>query len=199
MQILLEHHGRLTPSDCQSVLEDKKTADLLFVRIFSMFWITKSGPVSSTWISLSPAISCNTNTLSLGNTGGGDPPRRRHHQQQQCPDDEAAAGAHQSAFSGFGLALAGRGRQAGAGRGGRRGSADLPIDLCRRPSLPLTTTQPPPPHHPPPTHSYTRPRTSHFFLIGLIFFLGIESYDVMNEFGYRLTTFPPNLLWLSSS
>ena len=32
-----------------------------------------------------------------------------------------------------------------------------------------------PPNHPPPTHSYTRPRTSHFFLIGLIFFffLGI--------------------------
>ena len=160
MQILLEHHGRLTPSDCQSVLEDKKTADLLFVRIFSMFWITKSGPVSSTWISLSPAISCNTNTLSLGNTGGGDPPRRRHDQQQQCPDDEAAAGAHQSAFSGFGLALAGRGRRAGAGRRGRRGSAELPIDLCRRPSLPLTTTQPSTIHHPPTATPVPEPATS---------------------------------------
>ena len=95
--------------------------------------------------------------------------------------------------------LGGAGRQAGAGRGGRRGSAELPIDLCRRPSLPLTPTQPP--NHPPTTHSYKRPRTSHFFLIGLIFFFfyGIESYNVMNEFGYRLTTFPSNLLWLSSS
>ena len=169
LQILLEHHGRLTPSDCQSILEDKKTADLLFVRIFSMFWITKSGPVSSTWISLGPAIFCNTNTISLGNTGGGDPPRRRHHQQQQCPDDEAAAGAHQSAFSGFGLALAGRGRQAGAGRGGRRGSAELPIDLCRRPSLPLTPTQPPTTH--PQLHpSQNQPLLPHWTC--LLHFLG---------------------------
>ena len=29
---------------------------LLLVRILSMFWMTKSGPVSSTWISLGPAI-----------------------------------------------------------------------------------------------------------------------------------------------
>lgn len=42
--------------------------------------------------------------------------------------------------------LGGAGRQAGAGRGGRRGSAELPIDLCRRPSLPLTPTQPPTTH-----------------------------------------------------
>ena len=159
-----------------------------------MFWITKSGPVSSTWISLGPAIFCNTNAISLGNTGGGDPPRRRHDQQQQCPDDEAAAGAHQSAFSGFGLALAGRGRQAGWSRAGReawqRGAAHRPLPSAIAPS-----------HSHPTTHSYKRPRTSHFFLIGLIFFFfyGIESYNVMNEFGYRLTTFPSNLLWLSSS
>ena len=99
-----------------------------------------------------------------------------------------------SAFSGFGLALAG-----GLGLGGLEGvavqSRPSTFAIGHR-SLSL------PPNHPPPTHSYTRPRTSHFFLIGLIFFffLGIESYNVTNEFGYRrLTTFHPNLLWLSSS
>ena len=159
MRILLEHHGRLTPNGCQSVLDDKKTADLLFVRIFSMFWITKSGPVSSTWISLGPAIFCNTNTISLGNTGGGDPPRRRHDQQQQCPDDEAAAGAHQSAFSGFGLALAGRGRQAGWSRAGReawqRGAAHRPLPSAIAPSHSHPTT-----HHPPTATPVPEPATS---------------------------------------
>ena len=93
--------------------------------------------------------------------------------------------------------LGGAGRQAGAGRGGRRGS---PV-VCPSTFAVGHRSLSLPPNHPPTTHSYKRPRTSHFFLIGLIFFFfyGIESYNVMNEFGYRLTTFHPNLLWLSSS
>ena len=64
-----------------------------------------------------------------------------------------------SAFSGFGLAVAGRGCWAG-----REGVAAVqpPIDLCQRPSLPLT-------HHP-----STHPSQTHIHHAG--FFLLVELY-----------------------
>ena len=80
-----------------------------------MFWITKSGPVSSTWISLGPAILCNTHEngdftqeeISL------DADTIHNNQQMMRLVVERI-----SAFSGFGLALAG-----GLGLGGLEGVA----------------------------------------------------------------------------
>ena len=121
-----------------------------------MFWITKSGPVSSTWISFGPAILCNTQ-------GKGDSTQEVifldadtiHNNEQMM----RLLVERISAFSGFGLALAGG---LAAGRAGRRGSAEPPIDLCQRPSLPLT-------HHP-----STHPSQTHIHHAG--FFLLVELY-----------------------
>ena len=109
-----------------------------------MFWITKSGPVSSTWISFGPAI--------LGNTHGeGDSAQEVafldadtiHNNQQMM----RLVVERISAFSGFGLALAGGGGCWAGWKAWQCSAAHRPLPAAIAPSHAPPTT-----HHVPTIH-----------------------------------------------
>ena len=147
MQILLEHHGRLTPSDCQSVLEDKRlqTCSLWGSSPCSGSRSRAQSPqLGSPWAppsSATPTLS-HLATPEVAILIDADTINNNNAQMMRLLLERIRALSPGLVWRWLG----GAGRQAGAGRGGRRGSAELPIDLCRRPSLPLTPTQPPTTH-----------------------------------------------------